>query len=108
MNGYRTLLGSVAANKPYPFLVVALALASAAVFPATAQSVAPQAAGETAAPKTDDPKICRSEGRSGTHLSKKRCMLKAQWIALSRKDYFSTQERRFQQGFTTNPQATPF
>ncbi len=110
MNAYRTLLRSVGVDKPHALLLVALAVAPMTVPAATAQSVAPQATtpSETKAAKVDDPTICRSEGRSGTHLSKKRCLLKSQWAEISRKDYFNGQERRFQESFTTNPQAKPF
>lgn len=110
MDAYRALLRSVGVCKPHACLLVALAVVPMTVPAATAQTVAPQATAptETKAAKVDDPTICRSEGRSGTHLSKKRCLLKSQWAEISRKDYFSGQERRFQESFTTNPQAKPF
>ena len=77
---------------------------------ATAQNAAPQAVeGANSKPaESDDRKICRSEGKSGTHLVKKRCMLKSQWAELDRKAYFSNEERRFQQNASPVAAAAPF
>jgi hypothetical protein len=100
-HGVQRILLAVARSRGIRFATLVLAAMSPAT--AFAQSVAPQAA--TAGTTVDgakDPKICRSQGKSGSHLMKKRCLLKSQWVELDRKAYFKMEERRFQQGFQQN------
>lgn len=96
----RTLLAVAGSRK---MRCATLALAAMIPVAALAQDVTPQAAtADTKIAAAKDPKVCRSEGKSGTHLIKKRCLPKSQWAELDRKAYFNMEERRFQQGFQQN------